>query len=378
MSQLSIENVTVQFGRGREAVVALDDFSLQIDRGELVVLLGPSGCGKSTALNCVAGLVEPTAGTITIASHPVFRGPQRFVNVPPDKRNLGMVFQSYSLWPHLTVRGNVEFPLRARRTAKEDRGRRVDDALARVQVNELAHRYPGELSGGQQQRVALARAIVAENDLLLFDEPLSNLDTRLRQELRDEIRALHQRLGFTGLYVTHDQVEALTLASTVIVMRKGAIEQMGTPEAVYAAPASAYVARFLGANTISGTARPTSSGTTVATAFGSFDLPDVRVTDRVVVSFFPQHGSVRPAGNGPATVALDKFAGRYREVIITAGTERVEVAMSPTALMRVGDVVTLDVDPEHLFVYPALDGDAVADDLDELDVPESIVGVAGT
>jgi iron(III) transport system ATP-binding protein len=376
MSQLSIEDVTVRFGRGAEAVVALDSLSLDVAQGELVVLLGPSGCGKSTALNCVAGLVEPTSGTITIADHTVFQGPERFVNLPPDKRHLGMVFQSYSLWPHMTVRANVEFPLKARRTAKEDRGRRVDEALARVQVGELAHRYPGELSGGQQQRVAVARAIVAENDLLLFDEPLSNLDTRLRQELRDEIRALHQRLGFTGLYVTHDQVEALTLATTVVVMRRGGIEQMGSPEEIYAAPASTYVARFLGANTLSGTARPTEGGTAIVTAFGTFEVPEAHAAGPVVASFFPQHGSVRPAADGPAVVALDKFAGRYREVIVTAGGERVEVSMTSSQALEPGQPVHLDVDSSHLFVYAA-GADDVHDVLDELEVAESVVGAVG-
>lgn len=366
MSQLTMENLTVGFGHGRDRVVALDDFSLAVDAGEMVVLLGPSGCGKSTVLNAVAGLIEPEAGRIA-TTDAVLYDRERGVNVPPNRRQLGMVFQSYSLWPHLDVYGNVEFPLKARRVGKSDRADRVTTALRRVQMEDLAKRHPGELSGGQQQRVALARALVAENDVVLFDEPLSNLDTRLRLDLRDEIGALHQRLGFTALYVTHDQVEALSLASRVVVMRSGRIEQIGAPEDVYGAPASAYVARFLGANVFAGRVAD-GDASTIVTAFGAFALGTAverGITGDVVVAVFPQHIRLRPAAGGPATVTLAKFVGASREYTVESGGERLSLTLPTTEVFRAGDRVEITVAPDCLHVYGDADVTAIVEELDE-------------
>src|SRR5204863_1180038 len=204
-----------------------------------VALLGPSGCGKSTALNCLAGLLPLTAGSIWMDG-------RRIDALPPEARGFGMVFQNYALFPHMSVRRNIAFGLRMRRLPKQEIRRRVDEAVRLVQLEEHAAKFPGQLSGGQQQRVAIARAIVLEPPLVLMDEPLSNLDAELRLEMRTEIRRLHQSLGLTTVYVTHDQEEALSLADRLVVLREGVVQQIGTPEELYRAPVNSYVAGFMG------------------------------------------------------------------------------------------------------------------------------------
>jgi multiple sugar transport system ATP-binding protein len=218
---------------------ALDDLSLAVEAGEFLVLLGPSGCGKTTALRCIAGLEQPTAGDILIAD-------RRVNDVPPRDRDVAMVFQNYALYPHLTVRENIGFPLRMRRLATVEVRRRVDEAAAVLGLAALLDRRPGQLSGGERQRAALGRAIVRQPKVFLFDEPLSNLDAKLRSEMRAELMALHRRLGATMLYVTHDQVEAMTMGRRIAVLKDGRLQQVGTPRAIYAEPANAFVAGFIG------------------------------------------------------------------------------------------------------------------------------------
>ena len=227
------------------AVNAVDGVSFTIDRGEIFTLLGPSGCGKTTTLRLVAGLEEPDGGEISIAGKPV-ADPARGLHLPPERRHLGMVFQSYAIWPHLSVFENVAFPLRVRRESNDAVHRRVDHALDIVGLGGFAERGATQLSGGQQQRVALARALVYEPEILLLDEPLSNLDAKLREQMRAEIRGLQKKLGLTILYVTHDQVEAMTLSDRIAVVNRGRFEQVGRPEEVYETPRSAFVAEFLG------------------------------------------------------------------------------------------------------------------------------------
>ena len=242
MATVALRSITKRYG-DTDAVRGVD---VEVADGEFVTLLGPSGCGKTTTLHMVAGLIAPTAGTITIGGRVVADAARgRFV--PPDKRNLGMVFQSYALWPHMTLAENVGYPLNVRRVAAPERARRAADALALVALDGLGARYPHELSGGQQQRGALARALVAAPDLLLLDGPLSNLDAKLREELRAEIRRVQRETGTTVLFVTHDQAEAMALADRVVVMNAGAVEQIGTPRAIYEQPASRFVASFVGA-----------------------------------------------------------------------------------------------------------------------------------
>jgi iron(III) transport system ATP-binding protein len=244
MTEVELTDVRKTFGKNGE-VRAIDGIDLAIEEGELLVLLGPSGCGKTTLLRCLAGLEQPDAGRIAVAGRAVFDAADG-VELPVHRRDIGMVFQNYALWPHLTIAENVAYPLRCRRVPKMERAERVAATLELVQCGDLGDRVPAALSGGQQQRIALARALAARPRLMLFDEPLSNLDYRLRAQLREQIRFLHRELGFTAVYVTHDQTEALQLGSRIAVLREGRIEQLGDPRSVFATPASPYVAEFLG------------------------------------------------------------------------------------------------------------------------------------
>ncbi|HZP50414.1 ABC transporter ATP-binding protein [Actinocrinis sp.] len=234
--RLSLRGVTRTYGRNPPA---LRDFDLELGRGDFVALLGPSGCGKTTALACLAGLQPLTRGSI-------WRDGERIDTQPAEKRGFGMVFQNYALFPHLTVQKNVEFGLTMRRVPRRQRQERAEAALRTVQLEEHAGKLPSQLSGGQQQRVAIARALAIEPEVVLMDEPLSNLDAALRVEMRTEIKRIYQERGLTVLYVTHDQEEALSLATRLVVLRKGRLEQSGTPQEVYANPVSAYVAGFMG------------------------------------------------------------------------------------------------------------------------------------
>ncbi len=235
MSTVTLQAVSKHYGDA----VAVARVDLDVAQGELVVLLGPSGCGKTTTLRMIAGFIEATSGTIRIGARDV-------TNDPPYRRNVGLVFQNYALFPHLTVFENVAFGLRRRKVAEADIGRRVATALEMVQLGPLAQRLPKQMSGGQQQRVALARALVIEPDVLLLDEPLSNLDAKLRQDVRVEIRRLQQSLGLTTIMVTHDQEEAMTMGDRLVVMSGGLVQQTGSPRELYQRPANRFVAGFVG------------------------------------------------------------------------------------------------------------------------------------
>lgn len=241
MSGFNVQGLTKRFG----ANTVVDDLDLSVEDGEFVVLLGPSGCGKTTTLRCLAGLERPEQGHISFGDRTVFDG-ARHVDVPTHKRNIGMVFQSYALWPHLTVRKNIGYPLKVRGRKDELRGGAVERAAEMVDTQALLDRYPSQLSGGQQQRVAVARGLVAEPDLVLFDEPLSNLDARLRDQVRTQIHQLHRRLGFSAVFVTHDQSEAFALGDRLAIMKAGKLEQLDTPQRVFDEPHSEYVAAFIG------------------------------------------------------------------------------------------------------------------------------------
>ena len=235
MSAIKLDRVVKSWGSAR----AVDGISLEADEGSLLVLLGPSGCGKSTTLRLIAGLEQPDSGTVTIGGADV-------THLTPAQRKIAMVFQSYALFPHLSVAENIVFGLRVRRVSRAERDSRLKRVADIVGLAQLLDRKPSQLSGGQRQRVALGRAIIAEARLCLMDEPLSNLDAKLRHEMRTEIRALQQRLGMTMVYVTHDQTEAMTMADRVVLMRDGRIEQNGPPEQLYGQPATAFTARFIG------------------------------------------------------------------------------------------------------------------------------------
>jgi iron(III) transport system ATP-binding protein len=240
-SNVSLIDLTKRFKSldGSGEVLAVDDVNLEVKTGELVTILGPSGCGKTTTLRMIAGFEYPTSGSILI-------GDKDVAKIPPNKRGLSMVFQSYALFPHLTIYENVAYGLRVQKLPAREIRERTERALDLMQLTTMAKRYPSQVSGGQQQRIALARAIVIEPSVLLFDEPLSNLDAKLREYMRDELRKLQKRLGITSLYVTHDQSEAMAISDRVVIMKEGRIRQVGTPREIYAFPQSRFVADFMG------------------------------------------------------------------------------------------------------------------------------------
>ncbi|MCR1785836.1 ABC transporter ATP-binding protein [Nocardioides carbamazepini] len=258
MSDVTIRQLGLDYGD----TTVLKDISFNVAEGEFVTLLGPSGCGKTTTLMSIAGLAEPTRGSISCGEVTLFDGAKR-INRPPERRDCGVVFQSYAIWPHMSVADNVAYPLRLRRRPKAEIAAAVAQTLALVGLGELAQRYPHELSGGQQQRVAMARAVVYSPQVLLLDEPLSNLDAKLREQARVWLKDIQARLGLTTIFVTHDQDEALAMSDRIVVMKDGAIEQIGAPEEVYREPSSPFVASFLGSsNLIAGTVVGASAGRT--------------------------------------------------------------------------------------------------------------------
>jgi iron(III) transport system ATP-binding protein len=243
VASVELRNLTKRY----DSLAVVDDVSLRIEHGLLVCLLGPSGCGKTTTLRLIAGFVEPSAGEILVGDR-LLSSPRR--TLPPEQRNMSMIFQSYALWPHMTVAENVAYGLKLRKLDRATIDRKLQAMLTTTRLSKLADRYPGELSGGQQQRVALARALIVDPETLLLDEPLSNLDANLREEMRFEVRRLHDEYRYTTVYVTHDQSEAMTTADLIAVMNGGKIEQAGTPEEIYDRPRSEFVARFIGASNV--------------------------------------------------------------------------------------------------------------------------------
>jgi ABC-type Fe3+/spermidine/putrescine transport system ATPase subunit len=355
MTRVRIDGVVKRF----DETAALGGVSLELPPGQLFTLLGPSGCGKTTRLRIVAGLLPQDAGTITFDGEPVD-------GIPPYRRNIGVVFQSYAIFPHLTVRQNIAYGLRARRMAAERAAAKVVEAARMVQMEPLLDRMPAALSGGQQQRVVLARALVIEPRLLLMDEPLSNLDARLRVEMRSVIRRLQQALGITTLYVTHDQEEALAISDTIAVMDRGAVLQIGPPWALYSAPRTRFVAEFLGGmNVFKGrlSARPSADTAVVETEFGaqwtvSTDgaADAAAAADTVWLGVRPE--SLRLERPPDAGDRWNQAAGTVRDVDYLGAVARYQVEVTPTvgltvevhdpdfrALRRAGDGVRLWCDP---------------------------------
>lgn len=361
MSDLSLRSVTKVFRREHgEEVRAIDDVSLDIAQGEFIVLLGPSGCGKTTLLRSVAGLEFPTSGTITIGGVEVF-DPSRGLALPPEQRQLGMVFQSYALWPHLTVADNVAYPLKMSGLRGPAVKERVGNILEMMRIGHLTRQFPGQISGGQQQRVALARALVRGDSLVLFDEPLSNVDAKVREHLRIELLSMQRELGFTALYVTHDQHEAMGLATQIAVVSSGKIAQLGTPREIYRHPKNLNVAEFVGSvNKMDGTVRTEGDVALVETAEGVIELPpaaaaelhgrDVVVISRPedwTLSLEPQSGEMHWAGE----ILTCVFSGPYTEYIVMIGELRLVVWVNRGDLLPAGQKVWCRVDPDAVVLF---------------------------
>jgi putative spermidine/putrescine transport system ATP-binding protein len=341
--QLRVDGISREFA----GIRALTDVSITVQRGEFIALLGPSGCGKSTALNCLAGLLPLTGGSVWLDD-------RRIDELDPEDRGFGMVFQNYALFPHMSVRRNIGFGLVSQRRPKEEITRRVNEALALVRLNDQAEKLPGQLSGGQQQRVAIARAIVVEPPLVLMDEPLSNLDAKLRLEMRAEIRRIHVALGCSTIYVTHDQDEALSLADRIVVLRDGRVRQIGTPQDLYARPAHADVAEFMGfRNLIPSHAEPAGNG--VAVTVGGvrlFGVPLEQVHGPATVAIRPEDLIAHPEGPIAATVEAAEYRGRdfYGFARTEDGTE---LFFRSDMKVSTGDAIRLGAEPERVLVYAA-------------------------
>jgi putative spermidine/putrescine transport system ATP-binding protein len=347
---LRLERVTRRFGRPGSPP-AVNDLSITVARGEFVALLGPSGCGKSTALNCIAGLIPLSDGAIWLDD-------ERLDALPPERRGFGMVFQNYALFPHMTVRKNVQFGLLMRGIPAAERQRRTARALALVQLDGHEDKLPGQLSGGQQQRVAIARAIVVEPRLVLMDEPLSNLDAKLRLEMRTEIRRIHRELGRATIYVTHDQEEALSMADRIVVLQDGAVQQIGVPDEVYAQPANLHVARFMGfRNLLELDVEAVAGGeATLRGPWGALrgTVRQAVTGARAVAAIRPDEIAIGPAGAPNAIlgeVEGVEYHGRDCLVEISAAGGLRLYARSHGRIER-GTVVHAAVPPERVLVYP--------------------------
>jgi multiple sugar transport system ATP-binding protein len=344
MSGVNIQALSIRFGHN-EVIKGLD---LQVVEGEFLVLLGPSGCGKSTLLHAIAGLIDVSAGSIHI-------GGTDMTDAEPAERGIGMVFQSYALYPTMTVEKNMSFGPRVAGVPKAEIARRVKRAADMLQLTTLLDRKPAQLSGGQRQRVAIGRALVREAGVFLFDEPLSNLDAKLRAELRRELKLLHQTLGNTMVYVTHDQVEAMTLASRIVVMKSGVIQQIGTPAEVYETPANLFVAGFLGAPAINLVpARVGADGQSTEGAL-PLRLPAGKATagQRVVLGIRPEHLRLQTDGRWRASVQLVEPMGNHQVVWMKLGDQAFSVLVHDGRRVAAGDTLAFDIDESALSVFDA-------------------------
>jgi iron(III) transport system ATP-binding protein len=360
-AELSVERLRKVFIAGLPAV---DDVSFRVEAGEIVVLLGPSGCGKTTTLRCVAGLERPTSGTIAIGGA-VVSDPVRGLLVPPRSRNIGMVFQSYAVWPHMTVRQNVVYPLRHRRTPRQEADRKVREVLDLVGLAEFAQRPVVQLSGGQMQRVALARSLVYQPQLLLLDEPLSNLDAKLRLRLRDDLRRIIKQTGVSALYVTHDQAEAVVLGDRIGVMRDGKLLQMAPAGEIYNRPADLFVANFTGAsNLFAGRvlARNGEFGTVEAASgdrLTTWLSAGVRAGEAVKVAVRPENVRLGPNGAAEPNRFTARVAAQHYQGVQTVyqlavlGGRIAAIELGTSARYAIGSDVELTLPPALCWAYPA-------------------------
>jgi multiple sugar transport system ATP-binding protein len=364
MATVTFDHVWKKYGD----VVAVQDLNLEIADGEFMVLVGPSGCGKTTSLRMIAGLEEISEGTLRIGD--------RVVNdVPPKDRDIAMVFQSYALYPHMTVRDNMAFGLKLRKVPKADIEKRVADAAGILSLQKYLDRKPKELSGGQRQRVALGRAIVREPAVFLMDEPLSNLDAKLRVQTRAEIARIHQRLGTTMVYVTHDQIEAMTMGTRIAVMSEGLLMQVGTPQTLYDSPANRFVAGFIGSpsmNFIDVTLEGTGADAKL-TGAGDWVVPLPRRlaesvaaqgVRKIIAGFRPEHLDIGEAGSSVTTFQgkddVVEYLGNEELLHVTAANQDIVAIVDSSHRVKPGDILTLVLPMDKLHLFDAESGLSLA------------------
>lgn len=349
--KVHLEQVTKRFG----SVTAVHSFTATLEDGELVCLLGPSGCGKSTILNMLSGIIPVTEGTVLFDGADV-------TNLPPDKRGVGLVFQNYALYPHMTVRQNICFPLEIQRIAKTERLRRAEEIARLVHVDSLMDRRPGELSGGQQQRVAIARALVKRPKLLLLDEPLSNLDARLRLEMREEIRRIQQQTGVTTIFVTHDQEEAMSISDRILLMREGVLQQNDRPQTLYNEPANCFVADFLGNPPINRFEGVWKNGA-FCLEDGSFSLgltPTAALENgrRVIFSVRPESILAAQAQNAAFSCPVSRLYEMGKEEIayLRFGSAELRAFLPAELNLKAGDILPVSLRERGVFLFDAQTG----------------------
>lgn len=355
---ISIRNLSKHFG----SVAAINDVSLEIEAGAFVTLLGPSGCGKTTLLRCVAGLEDPDGGEIWVGDQLVYSH-QQGVSVAPGKREMGLVFQNYALWPHMKVEKNITFALEIQKMGRQEMAERVKHALAEVKMEGYEDRYPREMSGGQQQRIALARMLAYRPKVFLLDEPLSNLDARLRMDMRAELKRLHHVSGATTIYVTHDQVEALTMSTHVAVMKEGRLQQVDTPDRVYHYPANLFVADFIGNPKVNLLEGVVEQQNTVNLGRFQIALPTGPARGKVVVAIRPEDITVSssPApGAVPFTAYSVLPAGADSTIVAHLDDIEMVVKVSGISKIKMDDPIWLSFDPNTLNLYDKESGKLVA------------------
>ena len=342
MSSLAIRGVRKTFGHGDKQVEVLKRIDIDVAPGEFLILVGPSGCGKSTLLNIIAGLEQPSQGSILM-------GEQDVVNTPPAQRDIAMVFQSYALYPTMSVADNIGFALEIRKMPKAQRLARINEVASMLQIEHLLDRRPGQLSGGQRQRVAMGRALARKPQLFLFDEPLSNLDAKLRVEMRAEIKRLHLLSGITSVYVTHDQVEAMTLGSRIAVLKDGVLQQLGTPHDIYNQPANTFVAGFIGSptmNLIKG--RVAQQGAVFEMPGASLNLACPAKASEALLGLRPEHVYLQDDAAWRGEISLVEPTGADTYVVVDTRAGKLTVRCAPQTPVKPGDKVGLAVHNAHV------------------------------
>ena len=344
-SSLEIAGINKRFGNGDKSVEVLRRVDIHVAPGEFLILVGPSGCGKSTLLNIIAGLDDPTEGEVRI-------GGKNVVDMPPRDRDIAMVFQSYALYPTMSVADNIGFALEMRKMPKAERQKRIDEVAAMLQISHLLDRRPSQLSGGQRQRVAMGRALARQPQLFLFDEPLSNLDAKLRVEMRAEIKRLHQASGITSVYVTHDQVEAMTLGSRIAVMKGGVVQQLGTPDDIYNRPANTYVATFIGSPTMN-LLRGAATGGQFGIQGAALNLAAPASANEVLLGVRPEHLVMQDSAPWRGKVSVVEPTGPDTYVVVDTAAGSVTLRTDAQTSVQPGDSVGLAVEPANAHWFDA-------------------------